>query len=479
MKNTIQIKSIVKHALLIAGLAVVSVSCEEENPFDFPTVASNGDGIQNLDETGVDCGGSSGIACPTCTDGIQNQGEEGVDCGGPCTAVCPEATPRFDELSLQTALPYFHSFELAESGKELTSFSGNTVTLDFGIEDPAGGDGIVGRYRRPEGDVAQGFSDFKFTAFDEPINFSEFHKFTLDVYIPSSNNFAGNFAPTVELILHDNVDDNFWQRWTLISKTIDPSDFDKWITLRFDGTEAAAADTGVLLPNNNDFYDNITIRIGGSNHNEAGEFFVRDFVPTTSFVAPGTPRADAIRASGVPYFFTFESGDASSGSNLVPVDTPSQGVVPSYGVADPAGSADGVARIYRPENGPFGGFEDFKFQQKDEPIDFSEYHKFKLDVYVPSSNDFTGSLTPKIELIFHDNIDSNFWQRWTLLDYTVTEAEFDKWITIEFDATNAEAIDTGILLPDSNVYDNITLRFGGSNHKAKGEFFVKDFVSFK
>ncbi len=43
------------------------------------------DGVQNGDETGIDCGGSC-AACPTCTDGIQNGNETGVDCGGACTA---------------------------------------------------------------------------------------------------------------------------------------------------------------------------------------------------------------------------------------------------------------------------------------------------------------------------------------------------------------------------------------------------------
>ncbi|MCK6544516.1 hypothetical protein L6R52_01475 [Myxococcota bacterium] len=42
-------------------------------------------GVQDKDETGVDCGGGC-AACATCDDGIQNQGEEDVDCGGPCTA---------------------------------------------------------------------------------------------------------------------------------------------------------------------------------------------------------------------------------------------------------------------------------------------------------------------------------------------------------------------------------------------------------
>ncbi|MBC6993970.1 M14 family zinc carboxypeptidase [Neolewinella lacunae] len=47
------------------------------------------DGIQNGDETGVDCGGSACSPCPTCTDGIQNGDETGVDCGGPACPACP------------------------------------------------------------------------------------------------------------------------------------------------------------------------------------------------------------------------------------------------------------------------------------------------------------------------------------------------------------------------------------------------------
>ncbi len=44
------------------------------------------DGIQNGDETGIDCGGSCDpcIPDPTCDDGIQNGDETGIDCGGSC-----------------------------------------------------------------------------------------------------------------------------------------------------------------------------------------------------------------------------------------------------------------------------------------------------------------------------------------------------------------------------------------------------------
>jgi hypothetical protein len=69
-------------------------------------------GVQDQDETDVDCGGVCGPSCasgqtcsipndcfygictndvcvdPTCDDGLLNQGETAIDCGGPCGATC-------------------------------------------------------------------------------------------------------------------------------------------------------------------------------------------------------------------------------------------------------------------------------------------------------------------------------------------------------------------------------------------------------
>ncbi len=483
MKKIINIKSFIKAGVLLItlGLFIVTSSCDEDTDFGLEnTVASYSDGIQNLDETGVDCGGQSGVSCPSCTDGVQNQGEEGIDCGGPCTECIP--TPRADELNAANALPYFYTFETDGSlpGKNLEPLdpASQGVTFNFGVADPSGTDDLVGQILRPENGPFGGFEDFKFKAQPNPIDFSTYNKFTLDVYIPSSNNFTGNLEPVVEVILHDN-DANFFERWTVIAVTVDEADFDSWITLRFDGSSAAASGSGVLLPANTT-YDNITLRFGGSAHTEAGEFFVKDFKPTTSFVAPGTPRADALASSGLPRYFTFEAADA--GLNLEPRTTNAdgsaytQGVDATYGVADPAGSSDGVARIYRPDDGRFGGFEDLKFQPQTDVIDFSEYSKFKIDVYVPSSNDFTGALEPTVELILHDD-NANFFERWTVLTQTVTD--FDTWVTLEFDGTTATAAGSGTLLPDNTSYTIFTLRVGGSGHTVAGEFFVKDFVPFK
>lgn len=71
--------------LLFFALFAATVSfssCEKDDP------VTCSDGIQNGDETGVDCGGSSCAACPTCSDGIQNGDETGVDCGGSSCAAC-------------------------------------------------------------------------------------------------------------------------------------------------------------------------------------------------------------------------------------------------------------------------------------------------------------------------------------------------------------------------------------------------------
>ena len=72
---------------------------------DTGTGISCDDGIQNGDETGVDCGGTSCTPCPaTCDDGIQNGNETSVDCGGstcaPCPASCDDGIQNGDETGV-------------------------------------------------------------------------------------------------------------------------------------------------------------------------------------------------------------------------------------------------------------------------------------------------------------------------------------------------------------------------------------------
>ncbi|MFN8339478.1 MAG: zinc-dependent metalloprotease [Saprospiraceae bacterium] len=57
-----------------------------------PVCISCTDGIQNGQETGIDCGGPNCPACPTCSDGVQNGQETGIDCGGPNCPACATCT---------------------------------------------------------------------------------------------------------------------------------------------------------------------------------------------------------------------------------------------------------------------------------------------------------------------------------------------------------------------------------------------------
>ncbi len=82
------------------------------------------DGIQNGDETGVDCGGSACPACETCSDGIQNQDETGVDCGG---ATCPACPCTDNEVTVTIVQDNYSS----ETTWTITNSSG-TVVLSGG-----------------------------------------------------------------------------------------------------------------------------------------------------------------------------------------------------------------------------------------------------------------------------------------------------------------------------------------------------------
>ncbi|MBL4662580.1 MAG: T9SS type A sorting domain-containing protein, partial [Flavobacteriaceae bacterium] len=91
--------------LLPGGVRAALGASDKCGPPPLPTCT---DGIQNGDETGVDCGGTNCAPCavPTCTDGIQNGDETGVDCGGtncaPCQIACSSTISSF---------PYDEGFE--------------------------------------------------------------------------------------------------------------------------------------------------------------------------------------------------------------------------------------------------------------------------------------------------------------------------------------------------------------------------------
>jgi hypothetical protein len=124
---------------------------------DCAPCATCNDGVQNGNETGVDCGGPDCVPCATCNDGIQNGDETGVDCGGSCPA-CPTGC-QDNSVTLTIVLdnyPEETSWTITDGsgGTYGSQPDGSTVTEDLCLGDgcytftinDAFGDGICCAY---------------------------------------------------------------------------------------------------------------------------------------------------------------------------------------------------------------------------------------------------------------------------------------------------------------------------------------------
>ncbi|MCL4106410.1 UNVERIFIED_CONTAM: hypothetical protein GTU68_030368 [Idotea baltica] len=104
------------------------------------------DGIQNGQETGVDCGGPDCPTCPptpTCTDGIQNGDETGIDCGGsecpscPCAGTDVNVTITFDNYPEETSwsITDGNGSTVAQGGTYASQADGSTISIDLCLTD--------------------------------------------------------------------------------------------------------------------------------------------------------------------------------------------------------------------------------------------------------------------------------------------------------------------------------------------------------
>lgn len=117
-----------KFFILILFVSFLSASCGTEETCI--------DGVQNQDETAVDCGGVC-QACISCSDGIQNGDETGVDCGGSCADVCSIVANLETFTTTNSGLPdnYIHDVEMVgnvvwvATNEGAASYDGTTWTI--------------------------------------------------------------------------------------------------------------------------------------------------------------------------------------------------------------------------------------------------------------------------------------------------------------------------------------------------------------
>ncbi len=477
MKNNILNLKFLLAAMFVLGAILTFQSCEDDDKLVLPATCF--DGAMNGDETGVDCGGSC-QPCPTCTDGIMNGNETGVDCGGPDCEACPEtcddgilnngeeeidcggpncepcAEPvetaivrHYNYLSLEN--PMFHTFEQSDlsvgvidgdEGNDVTTQGADLPMITFGVPDPEDASQLVGRYNRPTGLISDGFSDYKFEELESgTYDFSTLNQFELSVYIPNES-LTGSVVQTIELIFLDATNPTFWETWTILTATA--SGTDQWETFTFDGSGMASTT----------IYNQIAIRIGGSNHTDGATFYLKDFaVQDKNVIMSALFNND----QGFNLDLTSEEGN----------DVTTQGAdlpMMQFGIVGPENGF--VGKYNRPEGLISDGFSDYKFAVNETKYAWDASTGFSIDIYTPTES-IAGNVTPTIEVIILDRDNPAFWETWTILQGVL--AERDTWETITFD---------GSALAGSDIYDQIAIRIGGSNHTDSATFYVRNFNAF-
>jgi PKD repeat protein len=98
-------------------------------------------------------------------------------------------------------------------------------------------------------------------------------------------------------------------------------------------------------------------------------------------------------------------------------------------------------------------------------MDLSERNKFEVDVYFPSSNDYSGPLSPTASLKLQNSLmGANAWMTQTEIVHTINT--FDVWHTLLFDFSD---------IADSINYDQIVVQLGGEGHWVPAQFYFDDF----
>jgi hypothetical protein len=130
-------------------------------------------------------------------------------------------------------------------------------------------------------------------------------------------------------------------------------------------------------------------------------------------------------------------------------------------VEDPVNAANHVAEYNRS-----GSFEWTNVQFiLDHRMDLSERNVFDMSVYFPSSNNYTGALTPTAAIKLQNSLLGGMaWSTQTEVKLDVLV--FDEWVTLSFDFSS---------IADSVNYDQVVVQLGGEGHLEPGLFYFDNF----
>ncbi|MFK7952375.1 MAG: hypothetical protein AB8B73_05980, partial [Ekhidna sp.] len=189
----------------------------------------------------------------------------------------------------------------------------------------------------------------------------------------------------------------------------------------------------------------------------------------TEFVEPPCENLAAISPSVISH--TFASNDSGEWDEIQPDN--GSGHTLELGVADPEDAAALVGKITRNAN----QFEEMIFRFEGNSINFENLNTLTMDVYLPSTNDYTGDLQDAVRIGFGNIQCPPFWYE-DQHEWTDADLAKDQWITLTIDLSTAADFvnkpDNGATLKDRNDIDMMYINFGGANHFASGSVYVRN-----
>jgi PKD repeat protein len=184
-------------------------------------------------------------------------------------------TPVFGEdLEDITPTAMGHTFA-SDTEFELLGLIAGSSTITTGVDDPADpGAAKVGQFTRIDTEPYQE-AKLQVSPDAKDIDFSNITTISLDVYLPSSNDYSGDLSKVVILGCADQSATEQW--WTDISQyeTDGSTPEDEWVTLTYQ-LDSPTSGTGGSPLERTDF-DMFFINIGGGGHLVSGTFYIRNF----------------------------------------------------------------------------------------------------------------------------------------------------------------------------------------------------------
>lgn len=192
-------------------------------------------------------------------------------------AVVEDEPPFGEDLPDLTPTEMWNTFETSTSFVVLdtagvypgTGPAANSMTFTMGVADPAGAGPACGQYDR-----WGTYQELQFMMQND-IQFDNFTTVSVDVYMPSSNDYSGSLTKTVAIIIGEASQTNGW--WNgHIQYDAEVTVMDEWVTYTFD-LDAPTSGPGGYTPYERTDLDFFAISLGGGGHTDPGTFYVRNF----------------------------------------------------------------------------------------------------------------------------------------------------------------------------------------------------------